>query len=147
MSPVLSALLFLGAAAAPVGGFVEGHPDRIWAVGEAPAGLKDESLAREAAGAQARANLARVAAAVGKLCAPDGKVSATLTGSEIVSVECKKTCRARAEVGLADVTVARRGKGETLDAALTRAFPDDRDGAMRALDAALAKKHKKSAKR
>lgn len=133
--------LFLAVAlGSPIGGFVEGKPDRIYATGESSK-IKDESLAREAAATHARANLVLVARALGKLAAPGARIDATLRGSEIVSVECARTCVARAEVPLSGIEL--RGRSGTLEGAVDKKYADDRAAAFAALDRELKKQRKR----
>ena len=141
------ALLALWLAPALEGGLVPSTPGRIWALGRSMASIKDPSLSREHAEMEARTNLARVAAKLAGLAIPGQKLSATLKGSEIVSVECKRVCVARAEAPLAGVEVKRGAATETLEDTITEAYATDRDRAMKALDAALGKQPGRKTKR
>ncbi len=137
---MLPAILLLAVGGGALqGGLVPSTPGRIWALGQSSPGIKDPSLAREQAQTQARVNLARVAAALAGLALPTQKLSATLKGSEISSVDCKKVCVARAEAPLSGVEVKRGAQTETLEDTVSGAFAADRERAMHALDIALGK--------
>ena len=132
-------VLLLGLGGGLRGGLQPTTPGRIWALGQSSPGIKDPGLAREQAETLARANLARVAAAMAGLALPGRRLSATLKGSEISSIECSKICVARAEAPLEGVEVKRGDAAETLEDVVAAAFASDRERAMHALGQVLAR--------
>ncbi len=138
----LHALVLLAAGGGLQGGLVPSTPGRIWALGQSSPSTKDPSLAREEASTQARVNLARVAHAMAGVALPTQKFSATLKGSEISSIECKKVCVARAEAPLSGVEVKHGEDLETLEDTVAQAFAADRERAMHALESAIGQKAK-----
>jgi len=138
----MHAMLLLGLGGGLKGGLVPSTPGRIWALGQSSPSTKDPSLAREEAGAAARVNLARVASAMAGVALPTQKITATLKGSEISSIDCKKVCVARAEAPLSGIEVKHGADTETLEDTVAQAFAADRERAMHALESALGKKPK-----